>query len=74
MTDQLYQARRHHRHALRALREGCYDSLSSGTRTRLVERLKTGLVALNRTLDEETAVHAAPPEGRAEEPIDCLET
>ncbi|WP_103029467.1 hypothetical protein [Salinibacter altiplanensis] len=74
MTDQLQQARRHHRHALRALREGCYDSLSPGTRDRLVQRLKTGLVALNRTLDEEAAVQAEPSGDGAEEPIDCLET
>ena len=74
MTDQLHQARRHHRHALRALREGCYDALSSGTRTRLVRRLKAGLVALNRTLDDGVAVHAEPPEGKVEGPIDCLET
>jgi len=75
VADHLYQARRHHRHALRALREGCYDSLSSSTRARLVRRLQAGLAALNRTLGaEETDPPSEQKEESAQVPFDCPDT
>ncbi len=51
--DDLRRARRHHRRALAALQNGCYDALDSDTRGTLIQRLKADLTALNRALDTE---------------------
>jgi len=72
MPNELNQARQHHRHALRALREGCYEALSTTTRQLLIQRLKTGLAELNRTLDADVSPSTAPIEN-GEVEIDCLE-
>lgn len=48
--DDLRRARRHHRRALEALKGGCYDALSDGTRERLVRRLTSDLEILNAAL------------------------
>ena len=46
--DELRRARKHHRRALKALREDTYEALSEETREQLVRRLQTNLTALNR--------------------------
>lgn len=46
----LRRARRHHRRALEALKGGCYDALSEGTRERLIQRLTSDLEVLNAAL------------------------
>jgi uncharacterized membrane protein YccC len=46
----LRRARRHHRRALTALTDGCYDALSDETRRQLIRRLREDLTALNRAL------------------------
>jgi len=48
--DDLRRARRHHRRALEALQDGCYDALGDDTRGTLIQRLKADLTALNRAL------------------------
>lgn len=47
----LRRARRHHRRALEALRNGCYEALGEDTRNQLIGRLQTDLDALNHVLD-----------------------
>ena len=49
--EELRRARRHHRRALEALQEGCYDALDDDTRLTLVQRLKADLTALNEAID-----------------------
>jgi hypothetical protein len=48
--DDLQRAQRHHRRALEALRNGCYEALCEDTRDRLIGRLQTDLDALNQVL------------------------
>lgn len=50
-TDELQRARKHHRRALKALRDDAYEALGDQTRTRLIERLQTNLTALNKALE-----------------------
>lgn len=50
--DDLERARKHHRRALKALREGAYDTLPEETRDQLSKQLLTNLTALNEALDE----------------------
>lgn len=50
-TEELRRARKHHRRALKALREGAYDALPDETRERLIQRLQANLTALNEALD-----------------------
>lgn len=50
-ADELHQARKHHRRALKALRDGAYSALSESTRERLVKRFHTNLKALNDALN-----------------------
>jgi hypothetical protein len=52
-ADELRQARKHHRRALKALRDGAYNALSEGTREQLVRRFHTNLKALNDALNTE---------------------
>ena len=49
--DELRQARKHHRRALKALREDTYEALPEETREQLVRRLQTNLTALNAALE-----------------------
>lgn len=49
--EDLRRARRHHRRALEALQDGCYDALGDDTRGTLIQRLKADLTVLNRALD-----------------------
>jgi len=49
--DDLVRVRKHHRRALKALREGAYDALPDETRDKLTEQLLTNLTALNEALD-----------------------
>lgn len=49
-ADELRQARKHHRRALKALRHGAYTALSESTRERLAKRFHTNLKALNDAL------------------------
>lgn len=53
--DDLVRARKHHRRALKALREGAYDALPDETRDKLTEQLLTNLTALNEALDNPDA-------------------
>lgn len=48
--DELRQARKHHRRALKALRNGAYDALPDSTREQLIERFHVNLKALNEAL------------------------
>mgnify|MGYP006286517921 CR=1 len=48
--EDLRRARRHHRRALEALRNGCYEALCEDTRSVLIGRLQADLDALNRVL------------------------
>lgn len=50
--DELRRARKHHRRALKALRDGAYEALSEETRERLTNQFRSGLRALNQALDE----------------------
>jgi len=50
-SEELRRARRHHRRALKALREGAYDALPEETRERLIQRFQTNLTALNEALE-----------------------
>lgn len=49
---ELRRARRHHRRALKSLRNGAYDALSASTRQRLIKRFRLNLKALNEALDK----------------------
>ena len=49
--DELRQARKHHRRALKALREDTYEALPEETREQLVRRLQTNLTALNKVFE-----------------------
>lgn len=54
--SELRRARKHHRRALKALRDGAYEALSDGTRDQLIERFQTNLEAMNEalsTIDED---------------------
>lgn len=53
--DDLVQARKHHRRALKALRKGAYDALPEETRDQLTKELLTNLTALNEALDPSDA-------------------
>ena len=53
--DELRQARKHHRRALKALREDTYEALPEETREQLVRRLQTNLTALNAALETEAS-------------------
>jgi len=53
--DELVRARKHHRRALKALREGAYDALPDETRDPLTEQLLTNLTALNEALEKPDA-------------------
>lgn len=63
--DELHQARKHHRRALKALRDGAYDALSDETRERLTHQFRLNLRALNQALDDTGALEgddgSAPP-------------
>lgn len=50
--DELVRARKHHRRALKALREGAYDALPDETREQLTKQMLTNLTALNEALDD----------------------
>lgn len=54
-VDELRQARKHHRRALKALREGGYDALPDETREQLIARFHTALEALNKALETESS-------------------
>lgn len=49
--DDLRRAQQHHRRALEALQDGCYDALDDDTRGTLIRRLKADLTALNEALE-----------------------
>ena len=49
--DELRQARKHHRRALKALRKDAYEALPEETREQLVRRLRTNLTALNKVFE-----------------------
>lgn len=53
--DELIQARKHHRRALKALRDGAYDALSDDTRERLTHQFRLSLRALNQALGDADA-------------------
>jgi len=74
VLNELYQARQHHRRALQALRGGCYEALSIGTRVRLVRQLQSGLESLNRTLDVGVYSDEALKEPVSNDEIECLDT
>ena len=61
----LRRARRHHRRALSALERGSYETLADDTRTRLVDRLRTDLEALDRALNQIDASRASLPDDTA---------
>lgn len=50
-TDELRRARKHHRRALKALRNDGYEALPDPTRDRLIKRFQTNLTALNDVLE-----------------------
>jgi hypothetical protein len=58
-SAELRRARRHHRRALEALRNGGYSNLSDATRERLTDQLRNNLEAINRALA--TGSDANPP-------------
>lgn len=47
---ELQRARKHHRRAVQALRDGAYGALSARTREQLLKRLRQNLEALNVAL------------------------
>jgi hypothetical protein len=49
-TDELRRARKHHRRALKALRDDAYGALPDATRDRLIRRFQENLTALNTAL------------------------
>ena len=49
--DELRRARKHHRRALKALREDTYEALPKETHEQLVRRLQTNLTALNKVFE-----------------------
>lgn len=52
-ADELRQARKRHRRAVQALRNGAYDALADETRQHLLKRLHANLEVLNRALTKE---------------------
>ncbi len=50
-TNDLQRARKHHRRALKALRNDGYEALPDHTRDRLIKRFQTNLTALNEVLE-----------------------
>lgn len=54
-TDELQRARKHHRRALKALRDDAYGALPEHTRDRLIRRFQENLTALNEALQTEEA-------------------
>jgi len=52
-TNELRRARKHHRRALKALRDDAYRALPNRTRDRLVCRFRENLTALNEALKAE---------------------
>jgi len=61
--EELRQARKHQRRALKALREGGYDALPEETREQLAQQFRTSLTALNEAL--ETNASAPSPSSKA---------
>jgi len=50
-SEELHRARKHHRRALKALRDGAYDALPDSTREQLIQRFHVNLEALNEALN-----------------------
>jgi len=70
--DELRHARKHHRRALTALRDGAYDALSDETRERLTQQFRCSLRALNRALDAPNAPdgeETSPPSHSSGSPL-----
>ena len=66
--EDLRRARRHHRRALEALRNGCYEALCEDTRDQLIGRLQVDLDALNQALGDRD-VGLDVPASRCDAPI-----
>ena len=67
--EDLRRARRHHRRALEALRNGCYEALCEDTRDQLIGRLQVDLDALNRALGDHGDTSQDVPAPRRPEPV-----
>lgn len=59
-TDELRRARKHHRRALKALRDDAYGALPENTRDRLIRRFQENLTALNEALKTEEPTTETP--------------
>ncbi|MFB6097718.1 MAG: hypothetical protein ABEK84_01100 [Salinibacter sp.] len=65
-SKELHRAHKHHRRALKALRNDAYDALPESTRERLIQRFQTNLTALNAALEpEQTADDEESPQSRS---------
>jgi hypothetical protein len=69
-TDELQRARKHHRRALKALRDDGYEALPDATRERLISRFQENLTALNEALTTEEPATETP--GRAQSSASSL--
>jgi len=58
--DELRRARKHHRRALKALRDDGYEALPDSTRERLISRFQENLTALNEALKTEEPTTETP--------------
>jgi uncharacterized membrane protein YccC len=58
--DELRRARKHHRRALKALRDDGYEALPDSTRERLISRFQENLTALNEALETEEPTTETP--------------
>lgn len=59
-SDELRRARKHHRRALKALRDDAYEALPENTRDRLISRFQENLTALNEALKTEEPTPETP--------------
>jgi hypothetical protein len=64
-TDELQRARRHHRRALKALRDDAYGALPEHTRDQLIRRFQENLTALNEALKTEESETESPSRSQA---------
>jgi len=69
-TDELQRARKHHRRALKALRDDGYEALPDATRDRLIRRFQENLTALNEVLATEEPETETP--SRSQRPTSSL--